>query len=96
MNREAELRLIDFCAQQHRAFVSADWVRFDAVKDLEKAATARYLAGVDWYGNRAELGRLADDFSPSRFAELAAATGFDPSRFAGLLKTRLARATLAR
>jgi hypothetical protein len=92
MNRESEARLVGFCVEQHGRFDAGAWARFSAVGAAELAAAARYLAGVDWYGHRAALGDVAAELSPLRFAELAHATGFDASRFSGLLKAHLRQA----
>ena len=92
MNRESESLLVGFCVEQHGRFDTGAWARFSAVGPAELAAAARYLAGVDWYGHRAALGNVAAALSPLRFAELAHATGFDASRFSGLLKAHLRQA----
>ena len=92
MNRESESLLVGFCVEQHARFDAGAWARFSAVGPVELAATARYLAGVDWYGHRAALGDVAAELSPLRFAELARTTGFDASRFSGLLKAHLRQA----
>jgi hypothetical protein len=91
MKRNIENRLLDFCIQQHARFTAEAWDRFDALNTKEKATVARFLAGVEWYGHREELARLADSLTAEKFAELSAATGFDGGRFAGLLRTRLER-----
>jgi len=92
MNRDSESRLVGFCVEQHGRFDAGDWARFSAVNPNELAAAARYLAGVEWYGNRVALAAVAAESSPLAFAELAHATGFDASRFAGLLKAHLRHA----
>ncbi len=92
MNRDSESRLVGFCVEQHGGFDAGAWARFSAVKPDELATAARYLAGVEWYGNRAALAAVAAELSPLAFAELARTTGFDASRFAGLLKAHLRHA----
>lgn len=92
MKREPESLLLDFCVRQRRSFSTAAWARFEAVGPLEKAVAARFLAGVEWYGHREGLAHFADTLTTQKFAELSAATNFDPGRFGGLLKARLARA----
>jgi hypothetical protein len=92
MNRDSESRLVGFCVEQHGGFDASAWAQFSAVNPDELAAVARYLAGVEWYGNRAALAAVAAELSPLAFAELARATDFDASRFAGLLKAHLRHA----
>lgn len=90
MKRDSENSLLDFCAEQRLNFSADAWAGFDAVSPIEKAAVARYLAGVEWYGQPELLTEFADSITPANFAELCRATGFDPSRFGGLLKARFA------
>lgn len=92
MNRDSESRLVGFCVEQHGCFDAGAWARFSTVKTDELAVAARYLAGVEWYGNRVELAAVAAELNPMAFAELARATNFDASRFAGLLKAHLRHA----
>jgi hypothetical protein len=92
MNRESESRVIGFCVDQHGRFDAGAWGRFSAVSQVELAAVARYLAGVDWYGHGAELATVAKTLSPLGFAELVRATDFDAGRFAGMLKAHLRQA----
>lgn len=92
MNRESESLLVRFCVEQYGRFAAEAWSAFKGVSQAELAATARYLAGVDWYGRRAELGAVASQLSPRAFAELARETEFDAPRFAGLLRAHLRHA----
>lgn len=92
MDRLSETRLLDFCTQQRGNFDPEAWARFTDVTPLELAATARYLAGVSWYGHSQLLVEIADRLSPELFAGLVRATSFDPGRFAGRLKARLKQA----
>lgn len=92
MTREAESRLLAFCAAQRAAFEPGAWTRFDAVSPMELCATARYLAGVEWFGHRENLARLADRMSMLNFEELSQRVDFDPGRFKGMLQARLVRA----
>lgn len=92
MNRFSESLLLDFCTQQRGNFEPRAWEQFTHVTPLELAATARYLAGVSWYGHSQLLVEIADGLGPQRLADLVLVTGFDPSRFAGLLKARLKHA----
>ena len=92
MNRDSEAQLIRLCVEQHGCFDAAAWGRFAAVTPSELAVVARYLAGVAWYGHQAELSGVAAELSPRSFAELVRETGFDASRFAGLLKAHLRHA----
>jgi hypothetical protein len=70
MNREAESRLISFCVEQHSRFDPSAWPEFSGITSVELAATARFLAGVEWYGQREQLRRVADRLSPKSFSEL--------------------------
>lgn len=92
MTREAEAQLLAFCAAQRDAFDARAWAGFDAVTALELAATARYLAGVEWFGHRQTLARVADQLTPHNFEELTQRVDFDPGRFKGLLQARLVHA----
>ena len=89
MTREAESQLIAFCAAQRSAFDPVAWSRFDAVSKLELSATARYLAGVEWYGHQKTLARVADQITPLNFEQLTQLVDFDPGRFKGLLQARI-------
>ena len=89
MTREAESRLLAFCAAQRSAFEPVAWTRFDAVGKLELSAAARYLAGVEWYGHQTTLARVADQITTLNFVELTQMVDFDPGRFKGLLQARV-------
>ena len=92
MNRNSESQLIGFCVEQRSRFDASAWERFSAVSRLELAATARFLAGVSWYGHQTALREVAGRLSPRSFAELAREVSFDPSRFGGRLKAHLEHA----
>jgi hypothetical protein len=92
VNRESESRLLGFCVEQRSRFDPAQWSQFSAVAPLELAATARYLAGVTWYGHQIELEAVANRLTAKSFSELVPEVAFDPSRFAGLLKAHLRHA----
>jgi hypothetical protein len=92
MTRDSESLLVGFCVEQRHCFDSTAWVEFSAVSRLELASAARFLAGVAWYGRQEALIGIADRLSPKSFSTLAIETGFDPSRFAGLLKAHLRHA----
>jgi hypothetical protein len=92
MNREAESRLVDFCVAQRSGFDARAWTRFTGVRQLELAATARYLAGVSWYGHQDGLREVAGRLSSRSYGELAGEVGFDASRFGGRLKAHLRHA----
>lgn len=89
MNRESESRLVAFCVAQHGSFEPGAWSRFSAVSPAELAAVARYLAGVEWYGQREALASVATAVHPGSLAELVRETNFDVPRFAGLLRAHL-------
>ena len=92
MTREAESQLLAFCAAQRDAFDSRAWECFNAVSEMELAATVRYLAGVEWFGHQKLLTRVADQLTTLNFEELAQRADFDPGRFKGLLQARLVHA----
>ena len=92
MTRDAESELLAFCASQKASFDAPAWAAYRGVSELELAAVARYLAGVDWYGHQAELTSIADQLTPLNFEELSRRVDFDPARFKGLLQARLDRA----
>lgn len=92
MTREAESQLLAFCAAQREAFEPEAWLCFDAVSQLELSAAARYLAGVDWFGHRLDLARVANRMTALNFEELTLHVDFDPGRFKGLLQARLRHA----
>lgn len=81
--------MLAFCASQRAAFDSAAWERFEGVSKLEVAAAARYLAGVDWYGHRTMLARVADRMTPLNFEQLSQTVDFEPGRFMSMLRALL-------
>lgn len=89
VNRDSEAQLLAFCVTQPSHFDASGWEEFSAVTRLELAVTARYLAGVAWYGRQSQLREISARLSPEAFSDLARQTAFDPSRFAGLLKAHL-------
>ena len=95
MNREFEDRLLNFCVNQKSDFDSDAWAMFDAPDPDEMAATALFLAAVDWYGHEDELCRVAEQLHPGCIGHLAAlikATRFDCGRFSNMLRMRLKHA----
>gem|GEM_PF-565155 len=92
MTREAESQLLAFCASQREAFDSSAWACFGAVSEMELAATARYLAGVEWFGHQQTLTHVADQLTTFNFEELSQRVDFDPGRFKGMLQARLVHA----
>ncbi len=92
MTRKAESQLLAFCATQRDAFDASAWACFNAVSEMELAATARYLAGVEWFGHQRTLARIADQLTTLNFEELTQRADFDPGRFKGLLQARLVHA----
>ena len=95
MTREHEVLLLDFCLGQYQSFQAHAWFPFANVSADELATAALYLAGTEWFGHRDGLILVARNLHPGcvgRFAEMAQATGFDPGRFAGLLKARILHA----
>lgn len=72
MNRESEAALLEFCAQQRGDFSPAAWLAFEELPPDELAATALFLAGVEWFGHRRELLDAAAQLAPGAgFADLA-------------------------
>lgn len=96
MNRESEAALLDFCARQKDAFQEASWLGQAPLADRrEMAAVCLFLAGVDWYGHKPALVRLAQtllDGAATSFEVLARAVRFDCLRFSSMLKRRLRHA----
>jgi hypothetical protein len=92
MTRDSESVLVSFFVEQRTRFDASAWARFTAVTRPEVAAVAGYLAGVTWYGHQPDLNEVADRLSAKSFSVLAGETGFDVSRFAGLLKAHLRHA----
>lgn len=92
MTREAESQLLAFCAAQRDTFDPTAWACFNAVSELELAATARYLAGVEWFGHQQTLTHVADQLTTLNFEELTQRADFDAGRFKGLLQARLVHA----
>lgn len=98
MTRESESRLLDFVNAQHRRFQAGEWVAYPHLTRELLATVAWFLAGVEWYGHRADLLRLAEVLCPGsegRLSALVIRTGFDPSRFSNLLRHRLEHAQSA-
>jgi hypothetical protein len=93
MNRESEAAWLEFCAQQRGNFSAAAWIEYDGLPREEVAATALFLAGVEWFGHQPELLAVAAQLAPGAgFADLARRTAFDCSRFSNLLRRRHALA----
>jgi hypothetical protein len=93
--REKEAALLEFCRRQSTHFDERAWVPFAGLSELEVATVASYLAGVAWYGHQEKLCRvpltlLRTEAAP--FPEMAKKVGFEPARFAGLLKARMKHA----
>ena len=96
MKRSQETALLDFCHQQKGSFDERAWKSFGEASSVELATVATYLAGVEWFGNQEKLRRIAGALLGGKaksFPDLARETRFEPSRFAGLLKARLAYAS---
>ncbi len=89
MTRDAENELLAFCVRQHESFDPEAWT-LCTVGRFEVAATARYLAGTNWFGNAKALTSIADQITSLNFEELVAETRFDPARFRSRLQARLA------
>lgn len=92
MTREAESQLLAFCVAQRDAFEPSAWASFNAVSGMELSATARYLAGVNWFGHQKALVQVANQMTTLNFEELTQTVDFDPSRFRGMLQARLNQA----
>jgi len=96
MKRANETLLLDFCLAQKGHPDAGEWLSFTAVSRDELCTTALFLAGIDAYGNSADLQRIAHLIRPDgnkSFASMVQKTNFDCSRFSGLLKARLAHET---
>jgi len=96
MKRSQETALLDFCHQQRGSFDEHAWESFGEASCVELATVATYLAGVAWFGNQEKLRHVAGTLLGGKvrsFPDLAKETRFEPSRFAGLLKARLAYAS---
>ena len=107
MNREAEEKLVDFVAEQHRVFDPALWLERPhrtSVTPCELATVAQFLALTTfghelprpaWAGHKQTLLRLADEIDPENAGHDVAyrinSGGFDPSRFAGMLDAAVER-----
>jgi len=92
MTRDAESKLLDFCLRQKAQFGPSAWLDFPASSD-DKATVALYLANTSCFGDRGQLQDVAECLhrgSAGHFSEMARLTNFDPSRFRGLLRARLA------
>lgn len=92
MNRSDEMRIWAFCQEQRRQFDASRWLEMPGATREEAAAVSLFLAGVDWYGYREELRKVADQLVPGcvdHFAELALRVQFDCPRFSSMLRTRL-------
>ena len=92
MTRLNESQLLEFCALQHEVFDAGEWLGFSVVTQDELAATALFLASVDWFGHKHELRqigeRLLENRSPS-LSDLVRQTAFDCSRFSNMLRRKL-------
>ncbi|TDU63098.1 hypothetical protein EI77_04520 [Prosthecobacter fusiformis] len=95
MTRDSEASLLDFCARQKSAFQESSWLDSRLVSAEEMATVCLFLAGVDWYGHKQSLIRLAQSFLPSplpSFESLVQSVHFDCLRFSNMLKRRLLHA----
>ena len=98
MNRDTEASLLQFCTAQRGRFDAAQWLTCPHPDRSELTATALFLAGVDWYGHRPELLRVAEHLTPASTGHLSALvsrTGFDLSRFSNMLRRLLDHAPVA-
>jgi hypothetical protein len=98
MTRDTEASLLQFCAAQRGGFDPDQWLACPHADRSELTAAALFLAGVDWYGHRAELLRVAENLTPhstGRLSTLVSRTGFDLSRFSNMLRRRLEYAPAA-
>jgi len=98
MNRDTEDSLLQFCLAQRTNFDAARWKACLHPDREELAAATLFLAGVDWYGHKAELLHVAESLLPANSGGLAALvsrTGFDLSRFSNMLRRRLQHAPAA-
>jgi len=96
MKRSQETALLDFCHQQRGGFDERAWTASGVASSVELATVATYIAGVSWFGNQEKLRHVAGALLGGKvksFPDLARETRFEPSRFAGLLKARLACAS---
>ncbi len=98
MNRVTEASLLQFCAEQRGRFDAAQWLACPHPHEEEFTAAALFLAGVDWYGHRAELLTVAEQLtrgSTGHLSALVSRTGFDLSRFSNMLRRLLYHAPAA-
>lgn len=98
MNRVTEASLLQFCTAQRGNFDAAQWTACPHSDRSEFTAAALFLAGVDWYGHKAELLRVAGHLTPGSAGHLSALvsrSGFDLSRFSNMLRRQLEHAPAA-
>lgn len=99
MTRETEEALLNFCAQQQAFFDEAAWLETSHPNQDEFLATVLFLAGVDWYGHRANLVSVANALEPEaigNLSKIARRTGFDLSRFSTMLRRKLNHESIVR
>ncbi len=83
--RARDEQLLAFCVAQQGRIEREAWL---AKKEPIYAAAARFLAEMDWYGDRATLLEIAESMAPAAgglLSEIVKRTEFDCARFAHLL-----------
>ena len=95
MTRDSEATLLDFCASQQAAFDESAWLEQRCVSREEVATVSLFLSGVDWFGHKQSLVRVADQLlagTDPGLARMISHIGFDCARFSNMLKRRIGHA----
>jgi hypothetical protein len=95
MKRENEMRVYDFCADQHGRFEARAWTESTLLPREHLAVVAFFLAATEWYGHGEELLSVAEALQPGitqDFLPLARKYDFDFARFTAMLKEEVFRA----
>jgi hypothetical protein len=92
MDRVAESKLLEFCAQQKGTFDASAWFAVSVDEKNRLALVAMLLASVPWYGHRQNLLRLAQELNRQAYFDtpaLVKSLDFDCSRFVHMLQAKL-------
>lgn len=99
MKRETEATLIEFCALQRDEFDLDLWLEIPHPDRDEFIAAVLFLAGVDWYGHRESLLKVAHEIAPGMIGHLSKVvqkTNFDLSRFSNTLRREIKHESVTR
>jgi transcriptional regulator with XRE-family HTH domain len=97
-DREMEGRLLAFYDKQHKHLDKDVWQCVPGIPPEVLAATAKFLAGTDWYGHKSWLSQIAQEITPgiarkNTFLSLVKKYRIPFYRFSPALRQRLSHGT---